>query len=273
MKALDAIKHEDEKGEYWLARELRKALGYSSWQRFETLLKKAKAACAESGADIADHFNARVKMVGIGSKAKRGQEDFELTRFACFLIAQNGDPNQRWQIAAAQAYFALQTLRAEHLERVLALAEKREQETLRVEVRDLLRAQNKLLAQTAAEHGVRDFPRFMGSGLRELYGMTKEQMLEYRKLDGGDHLSRAGHEELALNYLKGTQTDAKIRRENLKTQKQCDTAHAQMAKAIREFVKSQGGTLPEDIPLEEEDVDKVRRRLEAEKKLALKKAS
>lgn len=208
----NAAQHDEDGSEYWLARDLQPLLGYKSWQKFTPLIKKAEAACAEVGEPVEDHFIHVGKMVAIGSGAEVERADAELTRFACYLIAQNGDPVKRPEIAAAQTYFAFQTRRQEIADQA---AKELTDDQKRVLLRDKLKEHNKLLAEAAQSSGVTNFRNFNGAGLKGLYGgLSQSQVLRRKKLPAGtNHLDHADHEELAANYFKATQTESRLRRE------------------------------------------------------------
>jgi DNA-damage-inducible protein D len=241
----NAARRDDDGAEYWLARELRVLLGYASWERFQPAITKAKAACSEVAEDVEDHFHTCVKMVKIGSGAERKQNDIELSRFACYLVAQNGDPTQRPEIAAAQTYFAFQTRRQEVADRA---ATSLSDDHKRVLLRDKLKEHNRLLASAAKSSGVTNFRNFNGAGLKGLYGgLNQEQVVRRKKLPkGANHLDHAGHEELAANYFKATQTEARLRREGDVGQRRSETVHKEVGEAVHKLIEDQGNDPPED---------------------------
>lgn len=265
--------HHDEHGEYWLARQLSPLLGYKDYRNFLNAVEKAKAACVEVGEAVDDHFGDVTVMIPIGKGASREGDDIQLTRFACYLIAQNGDPTKRPEIAAAQTYFAIQTRRQELTDEALAERAALTDDEKRVFLRDKLKEHNRLLAQAASTAGVKNFPNFMGSGLKGLYGgLNQEQVARRKGVPKGQHLNFAGHEELAANYFKATQTEAKLKREAITKQTAANKAHKQVGEAIRQTIKDLGGTMPEDLKAEPDHVDDVRKRISGgePKKLAKK---
>ena len=204
------IRHLDEEiGEYWSARELQDSLGYSSWQKFEALIEKAKQSFTTSKAthsyNINDHFNQVVKMVPTGSGAERQVKDYLLSRYACYLIAQNGDP-KKGPIALAQSYFNVQTLRQEALERMT-------DEERRLYTRYRVTDENKQLFKTAKANGVKDFAEFNDAGYLGLYGMRNKEIVEKKHLGKDKLLDRAGSTELAANLFRITQTKDKLQKE------------------------------------------------------------
>ncbi len=252
----------DEHGEYWLARQLSPLLGYKDYRNFLNAVEKAKAACTEVGEAVDDHFGDVTVMIPTGKGAKREADDIQLTRFACYLIAQNGDPTKRPEIAAAQTYFAIQTRRQELTDEALAERAALSDDEKRVFLRDKLKEHNKLLAQAAKTAGVTNFPNFMGAGLKGLYGgLNQEQVARRKGVPKGKHLDFAGHEELAANYFKATQTEAKLKRDGTTKPTAANKAHKEVGEAIRKTIESLGGTMPEDLKAEPDHVDDVRKRI------------
>lgn len=267
MLAFENAAHHDQQGEYWLARELYPLLGYKSWQKFEDVIARARAACEGVGEPPENHFIQVDKMVSIGSGAEREQEDVELTRTACYLIAQNGDPTRRPEIAAAQTYFALQTQRQERADQALA-AQQLTDDQKRVLLRDKLKEHNKLLAEAAKTAGVSNFKNFNGAGLKGLYGgLSQAQVVRRKKLPpGSNHLDFAGHSELAANYFKATQAEEKLRRRIEKDgeigQREAERVHKQVGTDLHEFITSQGNTPPEDM-VPADHIKEARKRVKA----------
>ena len=242
----ESIKHVDEYGnEYWFARELMKILEYKEWRKFEGVIKKAKKACENSANSDLDHFVGADKMVPIGSGALREQIDYKLTRYACYLIAQNGDPRKE-VIALAQTYFAVQTRKQELSEKeYLSLTE----DEKRLYQRDLTRKGNYSLNQTAKNAGVKDFAKFHNSGYKGLYNgetaddIAKRKGLRYRE----DILDNMCSEELGANLFRITQTDALLKRQKEKNEKQANDTHYNVGRVIRKAIEEIGGTMPEDL--------------------------
>ena len=240
------IKHVDEKvREYWLARELMVVLEYSKWQKFEEVIKKAQKACELSSSIVSDHFTQVGKMVNIGSQTTRKVLDYKLSRYACYLIAQNSDSRKK-VVALAQTYFAIQTRRMELTDKEYSLMSEDEK---RLYQRDLTRKGNYSLNKTASAAGVRNFAKFHNAGDKGLYGgetaddIAKRKGLRYRE----EILDNMGSEELVDNLFRIVQTDRKIKRDNINNEMDATNTHFNMGKDIREFIKSQGGTMPEEL--------------------------
>ena len=238
-KTFEDIKHIDEYGtEYWYARELMKVLNYKDWRYFDAVIEKARIACKNSGITDADHFVVNNKMVEIGSGAKRKQKDYKLTRYACYLIAQNA--NSRLKIVAlAQTYFAIQTRKQEISEKEYSLLTEDEK---RFYQRNLTRKGNYSLNQAAKNAGVKNFDKFHNSGYKGLYNgetaddIAKRKGLRYRE----DILDNMGSEELAANLFRITQTESKLKKDKVDNEKQaCDT-HNKIGKIVREAIKQAG---------------------------------
>jgi DNA-damage-inducible protein D len=264
----ESIRHTTEGGgEYWSARELEKVLDYSGWQRFTAVIAKAQTACKQSGQAVSDHFNATVKMVDLGSGAQREIEDVHLSRFACYLIVQNGDPAKEI-IALGQAYFAVQTRRAELADEAQALPidpSNMTEAQRRLAMRDEVRDRNLDLAATARGAGVvtgRDFGIFQDHGYRTLYGGERARDIAARKgLERGQHiLDHMGSTELAANWFRITQTEEKLRRDQIQTKAAANSTHAAVGKKVRQTIADLGGTMPEDLPTPPLSVSELRRR-------------
>ncbi|HYU74146.1 MAG TPA: DNA damage-inducible protein D, partial [Ktedonobacteraceae bacterium] len=237
VSPFDAIRREDENGnEYWSARELYKLLGYSTWQKFQQSIEEAKKACKNSGQAILDHFNLQVKMIKAGKGAKRPTEDYHLTRYACYLIVQNADPSKPI-VALGQTYFAYQTRRQEIADE-LALTNLPEDQK-RLILRSMLATFNVRLAEAAQLAGVvdpYDFATFYDYGYIGLYGGLRENDIHARKeltekQKISDHM---GSEELGANIFRATQTDAKLRRDQVSQKDQANITHYQVGHEVRE---------------------------------------
>ena len=223
-KSFENIKHIDENGvEFWYARELMPVLQYSNWQNFEKIIHKAKMSCQNSDISILDHFIDVSKMVKIGSGAYREQIDYKLTRYACYLIAQNGDSRKK-VIALAQTYFAVQTRKQEISEKEYSMLTEDEK---RFYQRDLTRKGNYSLNQTAKNAG------YNGETADDI---AKRKGLRYRE----DILDNMGSEELAANLFRITQTESRLKRGKVDTEKKaCDT-HNKIGKIVRNAIKEAG---------------------------------
>ena len=265
-QTFESIKHIDEDGiEFWYARELQVVLDYKEWRKFEGVIKKAINACENSGISAFDHFVGADKMVKIGSGAYREQTDYKLTRYACYLIAQNGDSRKK-VIALAQTYFAVQTRKQEITEKEYGLLTEDEK---RFYQRKLTRKGNYSLNQAAKNAGVKNFDKFHNSGYKGLYNgetaddIAKRKGLRYRE----DILDNMGSEELAANLFRITQTESKLKRDNISTEKDANKTHYNIGKNIREVIAKNGGTMPEDLPTPKKSL----KQLEKENKNSLAK--
>lgn len=240
--------------EYWLARDLMPLLGYEKWQKFEEAIRRAMAACEKSSNDIQAHFlPAPVKSTG-----GRPSMDYHLSRYACYLIAQNGDPRKP-EIAAAQTYFAIQTRKQEEYEQLL-------EDHKRVKLREEMKTHNKKLAQAADDAGVQNYGAFQNFGYMGLYGgLNQKDIHQKKKLKKSQKiLDHMGSEELAANLFRATQAEAKLRRENIQGQTKANAAHLHVGKKVRGTIKDLGGTMPEDLPVAD-GVGRARGRLRKSK--------
>ncbi len=264
-KSFEDIKHTDENGvEFWYARELMPILQYSNWQNFEKIVNKAKISCENSNINVLDHFTDISKMVQIGSGAERKQQDYELTRYACYLIAQNGDSRKK-VIALAQTYFAVQTRKQEITEKEYSMLTEDEK---RFYQRNLTRKGNYSLNQAAKKAGVKNFDKFHNSSYKGLYNgetaddIAKRKGLRYRE----DILDNMGSEELAANLFRITQTESRLKKNNIDSEKEANKTHYNIGKNIREVIAKNGGTMPEDLPTPKKSL----KQLEKEKSKQLK---
>ena len=246
-KSFEDIKHIDENGvEFWYARELMPILQYSNWQNFEKIIDKAKISCENSGISVFEHFIDINKTIKMPKGAEKTILDYELTRYACYLIAQNGDSRKK-VIALAQTYFAVQTRKQEISEKEYSMLTEDEK---RFYQRDLTRKGNYSLNQTAQKAGVKNFDKFHNAGYKGLYNgetaddIAKRKGLRYRE----DILDNMGSEELAANLFRITQTESKLKKDNIQTEKDANKAHYNIGNNIREVIKKNGGTMPENLP-------------------------
>ena len=263
----ESIKHINEYGmEYWTARELMPVLEYKQWRQFSDAIDRAKKACETSGNRVFDYFADARKIVKTGVATKE-IEDYHLSRYACYLIAMNGDPRKK-AIAMAQSYFAIKTRQQELSENFEMLSE----EQKRLAIRGELKHHNKSLADAAHEAGVetsRDYAIFQNYGYMGLYGGLKAQDIAKRKglKKGQAILDHMGSTELAANLFRATQTDEKLRRDHVKGKAAANTTHFAVGKKVRETIKELGGTMPEDLPTP----DKSIKQIESEQKKLLNK--
>ena len=259
-KTFESIRQTDEKGvEFWFARDLQPVLDYSTWQKFFQVVQKAYTSCKQAGQNPDDHFNHVVKMVSIGSGADRKINDLKLSRYACYLIVQNGDPTKP-VIAHGQAYFAIQTRRQE-----LSDDEefrKLKEDEKRVFLRNELKSHNKQLVEAAQSAGVKtnlDFAIFQNHGYKGLYGGLDAQMIKDRKgLKKSEQiLDHMGSTELAANLFRATQTEEKLRREQIETKNAANQAHFEVGSKVRKTIKELGGTMPEDLPKPPDSIKQI----------------
>ena len=240
----DMQKHNQHGAEFWTARELQPLLGYDQWRRFEDAVKRAITSCRKSGNDPGHHFASAGKMIPIGKGGTRQVKDYSLSRFACYLIAQNGDPRKP-EIAEAQKYFAIQTRRQELSDALAADLE-------RLEIRKQTSEEFKALSGAARNAGVQDrmFGVFHDAGYKGLYGGLGNDDIKVRKgIPPKDQLmDRMDTTELAANQFRMTQTREKLAREGIRDQTRAIDAHNQVGKEVREAIRRIGGTLPEAIP-------------------------
>ena len=255
-KVFEYIKHIDENGnEYWLARELMKALEYKEWRKFNKVINKAMDACIGSNYYILDHFVFEDKMVSIGSNTSRKIQDYKLSRYACYLIVQNCNPRIKI-IALAQTYFAIQTRKQELSE--IEYNELSEDEK-RLYRRNQARKSNYNLNKTAVNSGVKDLARFHNAGYKGLYnGETADDIFKRKKLRyREDILDNMGSEELADNIFRIAQTDAKLKRDNVDNDYTANSIHYEVGKKVRNTIKELGGTMPEDLPTPEKSLKEL----------------
>lgn len=250
------IKHIDEdNNEYWYARELQAALGYQQWRSIKELIDRAMIACKESNYDINDHFAVECKMVEIGSKTYRKITDYKLSRYACYLIAMNGNPKKEI-IALGQTYFAIQTRKQELLEAEL---KNLSEDDKRIIIRKQVKEGNLGLNRTAVNSGVKNMAEFHNAGYKGLYNgetandIAKRKELSYRQ----DILDFMGSEELAANLFRITQTDSKLKRDEVDNEYEANHIHYDIGKDIRNLIKKQGGNMPEDLPTPKSSIKKI----------------
>lgn len=249
------IKKIDENGvEYWLSRDLAKILEYADYRNFITVINKAKEACSNSGNDVLDHFGDITEMVTIGSGAQRPIDTIKLTRYACYLTVQNADPSKTI-VAQAQTYFAIQTRIAEvqQMEEYNRLSTEEEK---RLFLREEMAKHNSQLADAAKDAGViepYDYAIFQNYGYQGLYGGLGAKEIHARKglKKTQKILDHMGSTELAANLFRATQTEEKLRRENIKGKMKANKTHYDVGKKVRQTIKELGGTMPEDLPVAE----------------------
>lgn len=258
----ESIRQRDDQGrEFWLARQLAGVLEYSQFRHFLPVIARAKDACRNSGQLPGDHFEDILTMVPIGSGAHRQVEDFRLSRYACYLIVQNGDPTKP-VIANGQTYFALQTRRQE-LSDAARLGKLSEDER-RLMLRSELTAHNKALIAAAKGAGVEttlDYAVFQDHGYKGLYGglgakdihLTKSLKKSQRILD---HM---GSTELAANLFRATQAEDKLRRDNVQGKRLANQTHFEVGVKVRQTISELGGTMPEKLPTPAKSIKQIAR--------------
>jgi len=256
-KSFEDLKKLNQHGaEFWTARDLQPLLGYKQWRGFENAIKKAITSCEQSDNDPTHHFARARKMIELGKGGVREVDDYLLSRFACYLIAQNGDPRIT-EIAEAQKYFAIQTRRQELSD---ALATDME----RLETRKQTSEEFKALSGAARDAGVQDkmFGVFHDAGYKGLYGGLGNQDIKTRKrIPPKEQLmDRMGTTELAANQFRMTQTRDKLAREKIRDQQRAIDTHKQVGKEVRDAIQRIGGTLPENLP-PAEHIKQVQRRI------------
>lgn len=267
----EGIRHVDGAGnEFWLARQLATVLDYSQYRHFLPVVERAKEACRNSGQAVEDHIEDVLTMVDIGSGAKRQVEDFRLSRYACYLIVQNGDPSKP-VIANGQTYFAMQTRRQELADDV-KFAQLSEDEK-RLAIRNELATHNKYLAATAQQAGVEtgvEFAIFQDHGYKGLYGGLGHKEIHARKglKKSQKILDHMGSTELAANLFRATQTEEKLRRDQVSGKTQANKTHYEVGRKVRQTIQELGGTMPENLPKPESSIQQIE---SAKKRLVQKK--
>ena len=271
-ETFEDIRHFDENGnEYWLARQLSKVLEYSEYRHFLPVIEKAKDACRNSNNPVSNHFEDILEMVDIGSGAKRPVPDIRLSRYACYLVVQNGDSSKQ-VIAKGQTYFALQTRRQE-LADDTRFAQLTEDER-RLMLRDELTHHNKGLSAAAKDAGVEtslDYAIFQDHGYRGLYGGFGAKDIHVRKglKKSQKILDHMGSTELAANLFRATQTEEKLRRDKVQVKHTANKTHHEVGVKVRKTIEELGGTMPENLPTPEKSIPQLER---AKKKIVDKKS-
>lgn len=259
----ERIKHYDEDGrEMWLARELQKALEYDEWRNFVQVIRKAMLACSNAGFETSDNFRQTTVLSELGKGGKRSVIDFELSRYACYLIVQNGDPSKE-VIALGQTYFSIKTREMEIQEEYDKLSE----DEKRLMIRKSLAKHNTRLADTAQSAGVLHYGQFQDAGYMGLYnGETAGDIHKRKHLKPGEKiLDWMNGSELGANLFRITQTEEKIKRESIRGQDELNQAHYQVGRRIRGVIQDLGGILPENQPTPEKSIKQI----EAEQKRRL----
>ncbi|MEA3443361.1 MAG: DNA damage-inducible protein D [Bacteroidota bacterium] len=263
------IKRTDENGnEFWSARDLFKVLEYSEYRHFEAVIEKARKACKNSNQNSIDHFEDILEMVHIGSGAKRKTKSVKLSRYACYLIVQNADPNKE-VVALGQTYFAVQT-RLQEIRQMDEYNALDTEDEKRLFLRNELKRHNTQLAEAAYNAGVItniDYAIFQNHGYKGLYGgldakgiHAKKELKKSQKI-----LDHMGSTELAANLFRATQTEEKIKREEIQGKSKANQTHFEVGKKVRKTIEDIGGTMPENLP-STESIKKLERRVKPAKK-------
>ena len=262
LKARDYKRFEDIKQirpdgtEFWSARELAPALEYTKWENFQNVIKRAMIACENSGHSVEDDFPEIRKIVDAGITSKP-VKDYELTRYACYLIVQNGDPRKE-VIALGQTYFAIQTYRQEVADHFNELDEDRR----RLVVRGDIKQWNQMLAETAHNAGVitnEEFAIFQNAGYMGLYGgLDVDDIHKKKNLEVGQKiLDYMGSTELIANLFRISQTEEKLRKDEVDNAKTATSIHYSVGKEVRSAIEKIGGTMPEDLPTPEKSIQEI----------------
>lgn len=259
-QTFESIKHTNEQGQdYWLARELAQALRYADWRNFENTIYKAMEACKNSGVPIEDNFGEVTSFTKMNTGVPRKISDYALSRYACYLIVMNGDPNKKI-IAIGQTYFAVKTRQQEMIDNYGQLSEDQKRLAIRTEIS----VHNKSLAEAAQMAGIkdqRDYAIFQNKGYQGLYGGMGVKEIHARKglKSSQKILDHMGSTELAANLFRATQTDEKLRRENVRGKEAANNVHYEVGKKVRQTIKELGGTMPEDLPTPEKSIAQIER--------------
>ena len=254
----ESIKHINEYGqEFWYARELQTVLEYTQWRRFEGVIDRAIEACQNSDIDVEEHFANVGKTIQMPKNAVKTVLDYELSRYACYLIVMNGDPRKE-VIALGQTYFAVKTREQELSEHFNSLTE----DEKRLSIRGELKKHNKSLAESAQNAGIvepKEYAIFQNKGYQGLYGgLGAKEIHERKGLKKSQHiLDHMGSTELAANLFRATQTDEKLRNENITDKELANQTHYDVGKEVRQTIKRLGGTMPENLPTPDKSIKKI----------------
>ena len=256
----ESIKHINEYGqEYWEARELQPVLGYTKWENFRVAITRAISACEASKNRVSEHFAEVRKTIAMPKGAHKEIADYHLSRYACYLIAMNGDPRKE-AIALAQTYFAVKTRQQELIEHYDDLTEDQK----RLAIRQEMKNHNKSLANAAHDAGVitgKDYATFQDSGYMGLYGGLRAKDIHERKglKKSQKILDHMGSTELAANLFRATQTEEKLRRDHIHGKAAANKTHFDVGDTVRKTIKKLGGTMPEDLPTPDKSIQQIER--------------
>ena len=266
-ETFESIKHVNEYGnEFWYARELQSILEYTEWRNFQKLIEKAQTACENSDMAVDECFVEVNKTSPMPNGGVKLIDDYMLSRYACYLIVMNGDPRKE-VIAVGQTYFAVKTRQQELIDHYDELSEDQK----RLAIRKEMKAHNKSLAEAAQKAGViksYDFAIFQNYGYQGLYGGLGAKEIHARKglKENEQILDHMGSTELAANLFRATQTDEKLRRENIRGKEKANQTHYEVGRKVRQTIAELGGTMPEDLPTPEKSIKQI----ESEQKMRLK---
>ena len=262
----ESIKHIDEYGnEYWLARELQNVLEYKRWDKFCNVINNAKKACDNSNYKVFEHFSQVGKTSKMPNGGVKNLLDYKLSRYACYLIVQNADPRKE-SIALGQTYFAVQTRRQELTEIEYSMLTEDEK---RFYQRNLTKKGNYSLNQVAKKAGVKNFDKFHNAGYKGLYNgetaddIAKRKGLRYRE----EILDNMGSEELATNLFRISQTEARLKKDNIQGEGKANETHYNIGKNIREVIAKNGGTMPECLPTPKKSLKELEKERKYQDKL------
>lgn len=267
-QTFEEIKNIDEHGnEFWYARDLQTVLDYTEWRNFENVIEKAKEACRNSRNSVSDHFVDVNKMIALAKMAEREVQDYRLSRYACYLIVMNGDPRKE-VIAVGQTYFAVKTRQQELIDHYDQLSEDQK----RLAIRNEMIAHNKSLAEAAKDAGIettQEYAIFQNKGYQGLYGgLGAKEIHERKKLAKSQKiLDHMGSTELAANLFRATQTDEKLRRENIKGKDKAYDTHYEVGRKVRQTIRELGGTMPEDLPTPKKSIQQIEQEQEKQPQL------
>lgn len=266
-ETFESIKHVNEYGnEFWYARELQSILEYTEWRNFQKLIEKAQTACENSDMAVDECFVEVNKTSPMPNGGVKLIDDYMLSRYACYLIVMNGDPRKE-VIAVGQTYFAVKTRQQELIDHYDELSEDQK----RLAIRKEMKAHNKSLAEAAQKAGViksYDFAIFQNYGYQGLYGGLGAKEIHARKglKENEQILDHMGSTELAANLFRATQTDEKLRRENIRGKEKANQTHYEVGRKVRQTIAELGGTMPEDLPTPEKSIKQI----ESERKRRIK---
>ncbi len=257
-ETFESIKHVNEYGnEFWYARELQSILEYTEWRNFQKLIEKAQTACENSDMAVDECFVEVNKTSPMPNGGVKLIDDYILSRYACYLIVMNGDPRKE-VIAVGQTYFAVKTRQQELIDHYDELSEDQK----RLAIRKEMKAHNKSLAEAAQKAGViksYDFAIFQNYGYQGLYGGLGAKEIHARKglKENEQILDHMGSTELAANLFRATQTDEKLRRENIRGKEKANQTHYEVGRKVRQTIAELGGTMPEDLPTPEKSIKQI----------------